>query len=759
MWFPQGLGLPISLLGLAAQVPLEQPTSIINVDPTQTKDFAFKEGDDVFSPRNLVELARPGTGLANSAGDLVLVPVSKYSLKEKKNNKSIFLAPIETSIKPLSIPLANGGEAFWIDPRTVGHAVDEGEGKDKVKVLYAISLKVDTNDATISTFPDSPVLIGKLPTATASNFIFNGKSEYLIFSDNVYEDGDITKVKEHDEAWENRGDTAHVYDETFDRHWDTWVGPKKSSLFSVKLIKVGGKYVLGTNYINLLNGTGHHAPIEPFGGTDDFDVSGNHVVYTTKDPKLPPAWHTKQDIYIVDFDGKNRKELTSGKQGATHNPTFNAAGDKVAWIELDQDGHESDRGKIVIYDLAKDVRYTLTQHWDRTANVLSFSPDDDILYFTAGDIARVKIFVLPTPPTPESSTTDPDLPKKYRTPTALTHDGTASGVQALPNGRVLFTQNTLTSPNDVFVIRGLDRISSLLDASTDLKDKLEFEQLTKFTEDDLKGKTLSKGEDFWFEGAEGRKIHGWLLKPPGFKEGEKKKWPVVLLIHGGPEGAWEDGWSTRWNPNVFAQQGYVVVAINPTGSTTFGQELTNAIKLDWGGAPFVDLTKGWKYILDKYPEIDADRAVGAGASYGGYSANWIQGHPEFGFNFKALVTHDGALDVRYTAYATDELFFSNYEFGGVPWENKTAEILKKNNPIEFVHKWSTPQLVIHGSKDYRLVESEGLGVFHALQQLKVPSRLVIFPDENHWVLNHGNSLKWHYEVFRWFDKFLPKKDD
>ncbi|KAK7681545.1 hypothetical protein QCA50_015277 [Cerrena zonata] len=717
--------------------------------------FKFKEGPDVFAPKDLVELPRPGAGIANPPGDLLLVPVSKYSFKDKKNQKSIVLAPIESTAKPFEIPLANGGEAFWLDSRTVGHVVDEGEGTEKVKALYAISVHADAGVPSIQALSDSPLLIGKFPTSTASNFRFTGRAGYLIFSDEVYADGDITKVKENDEEWENRGDTAYVYDDTFPRHWDNWIGPKSNSLFSVKLTQDPDRnWSLGSEYINLLNGTGHKAPIEPFGGTDDFDVSQTHVIYTTKDPKLPPAWHTKQDIFLVDFQGKSRKELTSGEQAATHRPVFNAHGTKAAWIELEQDGHESDRGRIVIYDLERNVRFTLTQKWDRTATDIAFSQDDKTIFFTAEDNARAKVFALPVPRTPSKSSVNPDLPKEFESPAALTHTGTVSGIQTLQNGRLLFTRSSLTSPNDVFVIRGLNNIDLFSD---DVK-QVSIDQLTKFTEDELESKSLSTGEDFYFEGAENKTVHGWILKPPGFKEGEKAKWPVVLLIHGGPEGSWGDGWSTRWNPNIFAQQGYVTVAINPTGSTGFGQDFVNAIKEDWGGKPFVDMQKGWKYILAKYPEIDTERAVAAGASYGGYSINWIQGHPEFGFGFKALVCHDSGFDMRFGAYATDELYFFNYEFGGLPWENRTQEIIKRNNPIEYVHKWSTPQLVFHGSRDFRLVEAEGLGVFHALQQRKIPSRLVIFPDENHWIQNHGNSIKWHYELFRWFDQFIGQKD-
>lgn len=716
---------------------------------TGFNDFKFKEAPDVFSPKDLVQLARPGTGVANPAGDLLIVPVSKYSFDDKKNHKSIFIAPIESTVQPLEIPFANGGDAFWLDARTIAHAVDEGEAKDKVKALYAFSVKYETEEGAgaLST-PKSPVLIGKFPTATPANFKFNAKADTLVFSDYVFPDGDLKAVKKHDEEWENRGDNAYVYDDTFERQWDTWVGPKRSSLFTVSLKKRGdGTWILGDEFVNPLNGTGHHVPVEPFGGTDDFDTAGSYIVYTTKDPVLPPAWHTKQNVYVVDIDGKSKpREITSGKQGATHATVLSAQGDKVAWVELDLDGYESDRGKVVIYDLEKDVRYTLTQKWDRSASELAFSPDGKVLYLTAGDNARIKVFGIPVPPTPSQSTTNPDFEQKYSIPQALTHTGAASAIQPLSGGRLLFSRSSLTSPNDVFVIRGLSETE--IDAS-----KIKVDQLTNFTEDALSGKGLDAGEDFWFDGAE-HKIQGWIVKPPGFKKGEQKKYPIVLLIHGGPQGAWEDQWSTRWNPQTFAQQGYFTVAINPTGSTTFGQELTDAIRKDWGGKPFVDLRKGWKYILDNYPEVDPDRAVAAGASWGGYAINWIQGHPEFGFGFKALFCHDGVFDARYNGYSTDELFFFNHEWGGRPWDSEAKAVLEKFNPVEFVDKWSTPQLVVHSSKDYRLPETDGIGAFHALQQLNVPSRLVIFPDENHWVLNHGNSLKWHYEVFRWFDKYV-----
>ncbi|KAL5512736.1 hypothetical protein ACEPAG_3002 [Sanghuangporus baumii] len=730
----------------------------------KSDDFAFKSGPDIFTPKDLIELPRPGTGVANSKGDLALVSVSTYSFKDKKNNKSIWLAPLESTISPLEIPLANGGDAFWLDDRTIGHVVassnsssEAGKNQASGHELYAISVKFTAESLNA---PESPVLIGTFPAgASPANFKYIPAAERLVFSAYVYADGKLETVQEQNEAYESRGNSALVYDETFERHWDTWAGPKRSKLFTVRLAKTSGgdaKWDLGKEFAAPLKDYKHDVPVEPFGGPEDFSVSDTHIVYTTKDPVLPAATHTKQNIYIVDLLGKDSpRELTSDQQGATHNPVFSHSGTKVAWTELDEDGYESDRAKIVVYDLETNVRFTLAQDWDRSAGELSWTNDDKALLITAGEHAHVKLFKLVVPPTPENSTTRPTFDKGYdHIPKALTNAHAASSPQSLPGKgneeRILFTQNSLTSPNDLYILTFSQSSSSPTSIS----------KLTSFSAPQLKGKSLDPGESFWFKGAEEKDVQGWILKPPQWEDsykGKKKSVPTVMLIHGGPQGAWEDQWSTRWNPNVFAQQGYFVVAINPTGSTTFGQEFTDAITEDWGGKPFTDLQKGWKHVLDTYPEVDADRAVAAGASWGGYAINWIQGHPEYGFGFKALVTHDGVFDTPYNGFSTDEMFFFNHDFGGPPWDPKAKPIVDKFSPSNYIPNWSTPHLIIHGSKDYRLPDTEGIGAWHALQQLGIPSRLVIFPDENHWVLNHGNSLKWHYEVFRWFDKFVGEK--
>ncbi|KAF8133755.1 Alpha/Beta hydrolase protein [Boletus edulis] len=745
MWL---IDAALHLLRLSVQQPFVPAGSPLTAMP---EEFALKSTPDILSPQDMLALPRPSAPLPNPAGDLALIPISQYSFDDRKTHKSLAIAPIAAGSDPYDLSLPDGGDAFWLDSRTIAHVVETGEDKEKKQQLFAIPVTFAGNAVSVG----ESVSVGSFPVTTAADFRYAYSAGVLVFSAYVHADGDLKAVKDNDEKYDNRGNSALVYDKNFERQWDTWVGPKHKSLFTVPLYKDQGKFVLGDDFTNVLKGTDLSSPVEPFGGTDDFDISDSQIILTAKDPDLPETntHETECTIYLVGFDGSNLVELTSGVHGSTHAPAFNLQGDKVAWLQLDEDGHESDRAKVVIRDLAKDVSFTITQDWDRSPSSLAFSESGEFIYMIAEDIARAKIFALPIAPTPNESTAHPRLTSPYNIPVALTDRHAASGLQVLSGGRLLFARSSLTSPNDAYVLSNLHLVEADIKKNASSPATGELTQITKFADASLQGKQIHSGEDFWFKGAE-HDIHGWILTPPGYKTTDVKKWPVLMIIHGGPESCWADSWSTRWNPNVFASQGYVVVAINPTGSTSFGQNLTEGIKEDWGGKPFVDLKNGWKYVLENYPQIDADRAVAAGASYGGYAINWIQGNPEFGFGFKALVCHDGVFDTTYNGYATEELFFFNHEWGGRPWEEKSFALSRKYSPAYTVSKWSTPQLIIHGSKDYRLPEGDGIAVWHALQQLEVPSRLVIFPDENHWVMNAGNSLKWHYEVFRWFDEFV-----
>lgn len=252
-------------------------------------------------------------------------------------------------------------------------------------------------------------------------------------------------------------------------------------------------------------------------------------------------------------------------------------------------------------------------------------------------------------------------------------------------------------------------------------------------------------DDIWFQGAE-QKVHAWVLKPSTFREGEK--YPLAYLIHGGPQGSWADSWSTRWNPAIWAEQGYIVVLPNPTGSTGYGQRFCDAIRNQWGGLPYIDIVKGFEYIEENLDYVDTSKSVILGASYGGYMMNWIQGQP-LGRKFKAIVCHDGVFSMA-SQMASEELYFPEREFGGKFWNNTKGWL--KWDPARFTHNWATPQLVVHSELDYRLTVSEGLAAFNVLQDKGVESQFLTFPDENHWVLKPENSLLWHTVVLDFVNK-------
>lgn len=340
-------------------------------------------------------------------------------------------------------------------------------------------------------------------------------------------------------------------------------------------------------------------------------------------------------------------------------------------------------------------------------------------------------------------------------PTPLLFSRSTSSIQSLNDGRLLIAASSLTSPSEDFLL--LPPTSKSQGGDGDKSGAFELHAVTSWSKHALKGKDLSKGEEFWFKGAENHDVMGWIVKPKGWKSNQNAKYPLAFLIHGGPEAAWEDSWSTRWNPNVFAQQGYFVVAINPTGSTGYGQDFVDGIRGNWGGRPFKDLVAGLHHVLDNHPEIDRSRMAALGGSYGGYMINWIAGHNSE-TNFTALVNHDGLFETHIMYYATEEVYFPEFDTGRVtPWEDRFA--FEQWNPANHVGEWNTPMLVIQGGKDYRVPEYQSVSAFTALQRRGIPSRFLFFPSENHWVLNPQNSQRWHHEVLRWLDEWVGSKKD
>ncbi|HET9481457.1 MAG TPA: S9 family peptidase, partial [Candidatus Polarisedimenticolia bacterium] len=533
------------------------------------------------------------------------------------------------------------------------------------------------------------------------------------FSAEVYPDcRDFACTAKRDKEAEENPVKARIYTGLMFRHWDTWEDGKRSHIFVWP----------GRNGdpIDLMRGVDADAPTKPFGGAEEFSWSpdGREIAFTAK--IVPnPAWSTDLDVYIARTDGSGFRCVTEANEAVDTTPAWSPDGKTLAYLAMARPGFEADRQAVVLLEVASGNRRILTEAWDRSAGSVVWARDGRKLFVTAGDTARQKIFAV-------------DAATGAVSEVVGVHYN--AGVAGASQDRLVFTQDSLTSPAELFSCR--------LDGS-------DLRRLTRINDERLAAIGMSEPEEFWFKGARDEQVHGWLLRPVGFQPG--RKYPVAFLVHGGPQGSWDDHFHYRWNPQAYAGAGYVTVAIDFHGSTGYGQAFTDSIRNDWGGKPYEDLMKGLDHVIASYDFVDSGRVGALGASYGGYMINWIAGHTD---RFKCLVNHDGGFDERAGYFTTEELWFPEWEYGGPPWERRS--VYEQWSPSTYVDQWKTPMLVIHGAKDFRLPETEGFATFTALQRRGVPSKLLYFPDENHWVLKAKNSILWHETVLGWLDEWLKR---
>ena len=509
--------------------------------------------------------------------------------------------------------------------------------------------------------------------------------------------------------------TGMIFDRLFVRHWDTWKDGRRSHIF-VRPIE-------GGTLVDLMSGMDADSPSKPFGGTEEitFTPDGEGLVFTARDAGSNEPWSTDFDLYYAPVDGSAPPRcLTEQNEAWDTQPVFSPDGQTLAYLAMERPGFEADRFRIVLMDWKTGTREILTEEWDYSASSIAFSTSGDTLYATAADRGQVSLFSI-------------DI-------------GTGKALMLMGEGHVrspavvgesiVFGLDTLTSPVDLFLMN--------LESG-------DFRQLTRVNADRLAGVALGEAEQFSFSGWNNETVFGYVVKPANFDP--SGSYPVAFLIHGGPQGSFGNDFHYRWNPQTYAGAGYAAVMIDFHGSTGYGQAFTDSISGDWGGKPLIDLQKGLAAALESNPWMDGHRVCALGASYGGYMINWIAGNwPE---RFRCLVNHDGTLDQRMMYFSTEELWFPEWEHGGPYWENPEGH--EKHNPVLFVDRWQTPMLVIHGARDYRLPETQGLATFTALQRRGIPSRLLYFPDENHWVLRPANSLLWHETVLGWLDRWLREE--
>ncbi|KAI4731738.1 alpha/beta-hydrolase [Aureobasidium sp. EXF-10728] len=703
-----------------------------------------------FTPEVLLSAPRRSAGVPNADGTLVLYTTSTYSFES--HTKTVELRSLDTKSNESTLLVQENSisEPVWLPGSKDVFACLKGEDKGKTSILVATSKSSsDWKDSTYTTGSiDAPASSLKITQLSDSSYA-------VVLAAQCSPDGSLynseTAPKTHS--------TGKLYKSLFVRHWDDYVTPQKNTLWYATLTKAkNGKFEL-SKWINALKGAGLESPVPPFGGTDSFDVSKSGIVFVSKDPKASPALSTKCNVYYVELHTfaedpapKPFEYKIHDFKGASTSPVFSPDGKKVVFLSLSTAGYESDKSQIfLIEDLKKNsVKRIFDQtkegNLDRSPQNLVFSHDGKTLYYTAEDEGYGRLFAL----------TSVGSDVKVLRP--LTKTGSVSDVRPLESGDVFYTSSSLVDYSSYSIIG-----TSEAEAQTA---KWTHSSSKGGSSLGLKASQVSSIHTPASDPTVNKTVHSWVYKPSSFEEG--KKYPLALLIHGGPQGSWGDSWSTRWNPAVYAEQGYVVVTPNITGSTGYGQAFTNAIRKDWGGAPYSDLVNVMDWIEKNMSEVDMTRAVALGASYGGYMVNWLNGH-DLGRRFKALVCHDGIFSFAGGLLATEELYFPFHDLGGTPWyspsKNQTADDAKdtfgqtsldawtKNDPSRYLDHWQTPQLVIHNEKDYRLCISEGLAAFNVLQARGIDSQFLTFPDENHWVLKPENSLVWHKVVLNWINKY------
>ena len=550
------------------------------------------------------------------------------------------------------------------------------------------------------------------------------QGDRLAFSMGVYLDcADLACTKKRlDEKAKNKA-SGMVYDQMFVRHWDTWADGRRNALYSAPIDAAGKVSAAPVSLSGTLDGD---APSKPFGDNSEYNFSpdGKTVAFSVRVAGRAESWSTNFDVYTIPAaGGQAPRNLTADNPAWDAKAAYSPDGRTLAYVAMTKPGFEADRFHLVLMDVATGKKRTVADDWDRSVADFRWTPDGKAFLVAADDVGQHRLF---------------HIDAASGRVTALTGKG-AVGEFDVRGNTIVLAQANLAS--------GAQLYARKLDAKSETA---PMQQLTKQNAAALADVRFGEYEQFSFAGADGETVYGHVMKPWNAKAGEK--YPIAFLVHGGPQGSFGNSWSYRWNPQVYAGAGYATVFIDFHGSTGYGQKFTDAISGDWGGKPLIDLQKGLEAATKKFPWLDRERSCALGASYGGYMMNWIAGNWPDGF--KCLVNHDGVFDNRGMAYATEELWFTEWENGGTYYDAPAK--YEQFNPVNFVKNWKTPMLVVQGDLDFRIPTAQGLGTFTALQRRGIPSKLLVFPDENHWVLKPANSLLWHHTVLDWLNTYTKK---
>jgi dipeptidyl aminopeptidase/acylaminoacyl peptidase len=675
--------------------------------------LCFAQSKRPFTFEDMMALKRVAEPVPAPDGRWVAFAAQDVDLEANKKTPHIWLVPLA------------GGEAKKItdDPAGEDRPRFSPDGK---KLIYT-SARDGNAQIWIADFDSGNGAITNAHRLTsisteADGAVWSPDGKNILFLSAVYPDcPDDACNKQRDDERAKSKVQAKVFTRLFFRHWNAFKDGKRSHLFVIPAEGGTPKDITPGDY-----------EVPPFnlGGQDMYAISpdGQEVAYTSNHDEVE-AISTNNEIFIVPIMGGTAKKISTSP-GSDDTPLYSPDGKYLAWRMQKRAGYESDKFNLVVYDRKSGEIRNLTENFDRWVGSYVWWPNAQGLSFSAENEGEAPIYSV--------GIVNTGVPNEIVA-------GHNDDLAVSPDGRsLLFTRMTIERPSEIYVFRVV--AAGKFGAGSDSK-PAEGDALTHLNDPVLSQVAMQPMEPFWFTGSANAKVEGFILKPPDFDA--SKKYPVEFIIHGGPQTMWGDVWSYRWNFELFAAQGYVLVLINPRGSTGYGQKFIDDINGDWGGKPYEDLMKGLDYAERTYPFIDKDRECALGASYGGYMVNWIMGHTN---RFKCIVSHDGMFNTESAYGTTEELWFNEWEFKGMPWTNRA--LYRKWSPHLFVENFKTPTLVIHSQKDYRLDVSEGFQLFTTLQRLKVPSKMLYFPDEGHWVLKPQNSRLWYKTVNGWVDQYL-----
>jgi dipeptidyl aminopeptidase/acylaminoacyl peptidase len=667
-------------------------------------NFVPEKGPHPFGVHDLVMLDRVSDAQLSPDGKLAAFTVRHTDYAKNKGVTGVYVLDLSHGA-PVQI-VAEGNTPRWAPD---GHRLYFLANAKKVSQLFWVAIGANLSHS-------APVQVTRA-ALDLGGYKLSPDGAQVLLSYEVFTDCDTlacTQKRLAERAKDKA--TGTLYDKVFVRHWDIWADGRRNQLFVARLDARGQ---LPVEPRRVTRGIDGDVPSKPFGDDGEFEFApdGKSVYFDVRIAGATEPWSTNFDVYRAAVEGDAAPvNLTAQNLAWDAHPVPSPDGKTLYYLAMKTPGFESDRFAIMALDLASGARREVDPSWDRSAGDLTISADGKTLFTSVDDQGQHPLFAI-----------DVATGKATR----LVGEGTVAGF-TLAGNKVLLSRNDLKHPAEVFLANA---------------DGSGLAQVTHFTDAALENAKEGDFEFFTFPGANGESVQGFVVKPVDFQPG--KTYPVAFLIHGGPQGAWDNGWSYRWNPQTYAGQGFAVVTVNFHGSTGYGQAFTNAISGDWGGKPLEDLELGWKAALAKYTFLDGNRACALGASYGGYMIDWIAG--TWNQPWKCLVAHDGVFDARNMYYATEELWFEEKEQGGPQYEH--PELYEKFDPLTHVKDWRVPTLIVQGGHDYRIPEVQGIGAFTALQRRGIPSELLYFPDENHWVLKPHNSVMWHDTVNAWLKRW------